>query len=121
MENALGGSPDEKRDAYRRVSPLLASEPKSENVRTLIHVPVRLYTEPDVVWWIDHGRRDYYTTNSADQAAMILELRELGNQQAELITTTGKGYRDGKRMPHSWTIVDEADLADWVVKVLRIE
>ena len=78
-------------------------------------VPIRLYTEPDVVWMIENRGRDYYTMNAMDQAALILQLRALGNKKADLITTTGKGFRpSGTRNPHSWTIVDEAELADWI-------
>ena len=32
---------------------------------------VRLYTEPDVNWWIDNRRKDYYDLNSIDDAALI--------------------------------------------------
>jgi hypothetical protein len=40
--------------------------------------------------------------------------------ERELIITSGKGFRPpGKRNPHSWTIVDEPDLADWVAKSLQ--
>ena len=64
---------------------------------------------------------DYYTINAADQAALVLQLRALGNTKAELIITSGKGFRPpGKRNPHSWTIVDEPDLADWVAKFLQV-
>jgi hypothetical protein len=48
--------------------------------------------------------------NAIDQAALVLQLRALGNTNAQLITTTGKGFRPpGTRNPHSWTIVDEPD------------
>ena len=81
----------------------------------LKNLPIRLYTEPDVVWMIDNIGRDYYTMNAADQAALVLQLRVLGNRKAELITTTGRGFRPpGTRNPHSWTIVDEPDLAGWI-------
>ena len=80
---------------------------------------MRLYTEPDVIWTIENWRSDYYNLNAVDQAALTLQLLELGNTQAELITTTGKGYRPaGVRNPHSWTIVDEDDLANWIVRQL---
>ena len=41
----------------------------------------------------------------------------MGNEQAELIVTSGKGYRPdlgGIRLPHAWSIVDERDLANWI-------
>jgi hypothetical protein len=118
---AMGGSPDRLRQVYRSRSPFLASEKNGGNARLLKNVPIRLYTEPDVVWWIENGGRDYYTINAIDQAALVLQLRALGNTKAELITTTGKGFRPpGTRNPHSWTIVDEPDLANWIVKALQL-
>ena len=48
---------------------------------------------------------------------MINELNRLGNQNAELITTQKKGYRkpDNKRHPHSWSIVDNDELINWLL------
>ncbi|HEX8673201.1 MAG TPA: hypothetical protein VF710_15010 [Longimicrobium sp.] len=46
-------------------------------------------------------------------------LRVAGNKRAELITTTGKGFRqDGRRDPYSWSIVDEPELARWLLAAL---
>ena len=120
LRSAMGGSPDQLRQAYRGRSPFLASEQDGANARLLKNVRIRLYTEPDVVWMVENIGRDYYTMNAVDQAALILQLRALGNTKADLITTTGKGFRPlGTRNPHSWTIVDEPDLADWIAKSLQ--
>jgi hypothetical protein len=120
LRSAMGGSPTQVRQVYRGRSPFLASEKDGGNARLLKKVLIRLYTEPDVVWWIENTGCDYYTLNAIDQAALVLQLRALGNTQAELITTTGKGFRPpGTRNPHSWTIVDEPDLADWIEKSLQ--
>ena len=117
---AMGGSPTQVRQVYRSRSSFLASEKDGGNAQLLRNVPIRLYTEPDVVWWMENYGFDYYTINAVDQAALILQLRAFGNMNAELIITSGKGFRPpGKRNPHSWTIVDEPDLADWVTKSLR--
>lgn len=59
----------------------------------LKNIPIRLYAEPDVVWWIENKGYDYYTINAVDQAALVLKLRTLGNTKADLITTTGKAAR----------------------------
>jgi hypothetical protein len=52
---------------------------------------------------------------------MINWLKFLGNSKAELIITTGKGYRGGGKMrhPHSWTIADGAELIDWMGKSVK--
>jgi hypothetical protein len=120
LRSAMGGSPTEVRPAYRSRSPFLASEKDGGNAQLLKNVPIRLYTEPDVAWWMENYGCDYYTINAIDQAALVLQLRALGNKNADLIITSGKGFRPpGKRNPHSWTIVDEPDLADWITKSLR--
>jgi hypothetical protein len=120
LRSALGGSPNQVRQAYRSRSPFLVSEKDGGNARLLRNLPIRLYTEPDVVWMIDNIGRDYYTMNAADQAALVLQLRMLGNMKAELITTTGRGFRPpGTRNPHSWTIVDESELAGWIAESLQ--
>jgi hypothetical protein len=120
LRSAMGGSPDQVRQAYRSRSPFLASERDGGNAHLLKNVPIRLYTEPDVIWWIENIGCDYYTMNAIDQAALVLQLRALDNTKAELITTTGKWFRPpGTRNPHSWTIVDEPDLADWIAKSLQ--
>ena len=108
------------RSVYRNRSPFLASERDGGNAHWLKTIPIRLYTEPDVVWMMENIGHDYYTMNAVDQAALILQLRALGNTKAELITTTGKGFRPpGTRNPHSWTIVDEPELAGWIAKSLQ--
>jgi hypothetical protein len=119
LRSALGGSPTQARQAYRSRSSFLASEKDGGNARLLKNVSIRLYTEPDIVWRIENTGRDYYTINAVDQAALVLQLRALGNTKAELITTAGKGFRPpGTRNPHSWTIVDEPALVDWIAKSL---
>ncbi len=120
LRSAMGGSPNQVPQAYRSRSPFTASEKDGGNAPLLKNIPIRLYTEPDVVWWIENKGHDYYTINAVDQAALVLQLRALGNTKADLITTTGKGFRPlGIRNPHSWTIVDEPDLSDWIVKSLH--
>jgi hypothetical protein len=120
LRSALGGSPTQVPQAYRLRSPFLASEMNGGNAHFLKDVPIRLYTEPDIVWMIESLGLDYYTINAVDQAALVLQLRALGNTKATLITTTGKGYRPpGTRNTHSWSIVDEPELADWIAKTLQ--
>jgi len=119
LRQALGGSPTEARVVYRAKSPFLAMDNDGGNAR-LIKIPIRLYTEPDINWLLDNWKRDYYTSNAVDQAALILQLRAQGNRNAELITTSGKGRNsDGTRNPHSWTIVDEDDLLNWIMSRLN--
>lgn len=127
LRRSLGGTPDEARESYRLHSAVLASAADGGNARLLARTPIRLYTEPDVLWWMEQrnldffGQRnlDFFGMNSVDHAALINLLRVAGNGRAELITTAGKGFRPGgRRHPHSWSIADEPDLARWLLAAL---
>jgi hypothetical protein len=52
--------------------------------------------------------------------ADVLEKHKIQNGRAKLINTSGAGYRrDGSRNPHSWSIVDERGLAQWLTGYLK--
>ncbi len=120
LESGLGGNPQEAREAYIRYSPYTYADGGGPHVHFLKDVALRAYTEPDVHWWIEYRRKDYYGMNALDMAALVNTLKILGNTRAELITTTNRGYLPGgKRHPHSWRIVDERDLVDWFVEVMK--
>jgi hypothetical protein len=120
MRRVLGGSPDDQPARYLRMSPFSAFAEGGGQARLLSDVPVRLYTEPDIEWWMENRTVDYYSMNAVDAAALIMQLRVLGNHQAQLITTERRGVRsDGNRHPHSWSIVDEDDLQAWVLEHVR--
>ena len=120
----LGGSPNEVPEAYLQASAVTAFAEQGGNLKYLRDIPIRLYTEPDVLFFLEEYLTDLYSLNSLDVVFAINELRSMGNQAAELIITSGKGYRPdlgGMRMPHAWSIVDEPDLADWIEKKLLDE
>jgi hypothetical protein len=120
MRRVLGGSPDDQPARYLEMSPFSAFAEGGGQARLLADVPVRLYTEPDIEWWMENRTVDYYSMNAVDAAALIIQLRVLGNQQAQLITTERRGVRpDGNRHPHSWSIVDEDDLQTWILEHVR--
>jgi hypothetical protein len=120
LRRAFGGSPAEALDAYRRQSPVSTSVVDGGNARLLRNTPIRLYIEPDIKWRLENWNRDAYGFNLVDATVLINILRLLGNENAELITTTGAGRRpDGSHNPHSWSIVDEHGLADWLTERLR--
>lgn len=117
----LGGSPAMRPDRYRALSPLAAFAADGGRAALLRATPIRAYTEPDVQWWIRERGLDYYAMNAVDAAALINQLRLLGNRQAELITTSGRGVRpDGSRHPHSWSIVEPDDLATWLTGLVGL-
>lgn len=115
----IGTQPAPTSRRYLEASPLASKHRDGGNVKRLSGVAVRAYTEPDIQWWMENRNADYYGMNALDAASLIRHLKRLGNTRAELIVTTGRGYRaNGMRHPHSWSIVDQRELARWVVEQL---
>ena len=120
LEKNLGGTPKSQEAKFLAYSPYSFSKPDPGNEQGLKEVAVRLYTEPDVHWWMKNRGKSYYGMNALDAAALINALQLLGNKDAELILTEDQGYRpDGSRHPHSWSIVDEKELVEWFVQLLE--
>jgi pimeloyl-ACP methyl ester carboxylesterase len=120
LETHLGGTPAEARSRYVEYSPFVFSAKDGGNAIYLRDVPVRAYHEPDVNWWIENRRKSYYSMNSLDQAALINQLRILGNDRAELVSTYNRreGYSEGAS-PHTWSIVDNAELLEWFLDQVK--
>jgi hypothetical protein len=108
------GTPEENFNNYKNYSPFIYEAEDGGNAKYLRNVPVRAYHESDVNWWIENRRKDYYSMNSIDLAALINQLKILNNNNAELITTYQKreGVAEGSS-PHTDTNVDYAELMDW--------
>lgn len=118
LEKETGGSPATNLTEYYKLSPYSFSDTTQSAIRKILTTPVRIYTEPDIDWWLKERGEDFTSMNATDCSAMINELNRLGNQKAELITTQNKGYRkpDNSRHPHSWSIADTDELIMWLLK-----
>ena len=114
LEEIMSGAPDQSLGNYQRLSPSSRSDTTQRAVKNLSNTPIRLYTEPDIAWWMRERGGDHSGMNALDCSAMINELNRLGNSEAMLIITENKGYRkpDNKRHPHSWSIVDNNELIE---------
>lgn len=117
LEKELGGSPKEFLSAYYSFSPYSFSDSTQTAIKKLINTPIRIYTEPDIDWWMRERRSDFTSMNSTECSAIINELNRLGNNKAAFIATQNKGYRkpDNSRHPHSWSIVDNDELVTWLL------
>jgi hypothetical protein len=113
-----GGSPKTNLSEYYSLSPYSFSDTTQTAIKKLINLPLRIYIEPDINWWLKERSADYTSMNSTECSGMINELNRLGNQNTELITTQNKGYRkpDNRRHPHSWSIVENDELIKWLLK-----
>jgi hypothetical protein len=115
----FGGSPDKFPAPYLDYSVYSKSEKDGGNAKYLEQVPIRIYNDVDVNWWLSNRGYDLYDMNALDQSALINLLNSHGNKQAIFINAFGKGYRlDGARHPHSWSIVDAADCIKWILGVI---
>ncbi|MFC3809370.1 hypothetical protein [Lacihabitans lacunae] len=117
LEKETGGSPADYLSEYYKFSPYSFSDTTQTAIKKLSKMPLRIYTEPDINWWMKERRADYTSMNATECSALINELNRLGNTKATLITTQNKGYRkpDNSRHPHSWSIVDNDELIKWLL------
>lgn len=118
LEKEMGGSPKTALKNYHRISPYSFNDTTQTNIKNLIELPLRIYAEPDINWWLKENAVDFTGMNVTECSAMINELNRLGNTKAELIITQNKGYRkpDNSKNPHSWSIVDDNELIEWLFK-----
>ena len=102
---------------FQAISPYSFSDTNQTNIKTLVNCPIMLISEPDIIWQMEERNRSLYDLNTLDCSLAINSLRLLGNNNAELVLTTGKGYRKltGKRNPHSWSIMDSVQTIKWLL------
>lgn len=117
-----GGSPEEFPNKYIDASIYSNGVENGGNAQYLKDIPIRIYTDLDVDWLINQRRRDLYDWNGTDIVAMINDLKLMGNEDANVIITMGKGVRlDGTRHPHSWSILDNQDCINWIIDLFEKE
>lgn len=116
LNEFTGGPPATHQQAYYALSPYSYSDANQTAVRATPNIPIRFYTEPDILWWLKERSSDYTQMNSIDCAAMINELNLLGNHKAQLIVTQNKGVRKSTQIkhPHAWSLIDHKELINWL-------
>ena len=120
FERVFNGNPTNSYPSYQNASVFSHHTINGGNIQYLKNTPIIQFHEPDIDWWITERGAGYYDLNSYDIVSSTLILKSLGNQDVELITTTQKGYdKQGNRKCHSWSIVDEKYLIQWIIKRLR--
>jgi pimeloyl-ACP methyl ester carboxylesterase len=120
LKQYCGGTPDEAGEQYMYYSCYSHDDEKGGNAHFLLQTPIRIYADVDVNWWMDKRGVDMYYMNALDQSAMILWLKDHGNDRAAFINAYQKGYRiEGDRHPHSWSIVNPDETISWILECLR--
>lgn len=117
IEKEFDGTPKTALSNFHEISPYSYSDPTQAAVKKFGDIPLRIYSEPDVNWWLEERNTDFTGMNITDCSAVINELKRLGNCNAELIVTESKGYRKptNLRHPHAWSIADDDALIEWLL------
>ncbi|MAX81443.1 MAG: hypothetical protein CL843_14880 [Crocinitomicaceae bacterium] len=119
-QQTYGGSPQEFPERYVNASIYSYGVKHGGNAQYLKQMPIRMYTDLDVNWLLNQRGRDLYDWNGTDIVAMINDLRHMGNTDANVIISMGKGIRpDGSRHPHSWSILDNEDCLNWILTLFE--
>lgn len=110
------GNPHDDISAYEKYAIYTYKTSDFRNLKNLKNLKMRFYTEPDTIWWRQHRMADYEQTNAYYIKELAKSLKENGFKGLEYIPTQNRGYRaNGERHPHSWSIVDEKDLIEWML------
>ena len=115
--NNTFGNPKDDIKPYENKSVYTYRSNNTSNLKHLKNTKIRLYTEPDTLWWKTQRMADYKQMNAFYIKKLSKRLKVQGFKNVEYIPTTNKGYRaNGERHPHSWAIVDKTDLIHWILK-----
>lgn len=101
---------------YENKSPYSSESHKLTNLSNLDKINIRMYSEPDTLWWKKERGTPYEQMNAYYIGELYKDLTTMyGSKRIEYVTTKGKGYRaNGDRHPHSWSIVDKKKLIEWM-------
>ncbi|MEM9676279.1 MAG: hypothetical protein AAF992_27050 [Bacteroidota bacterium] len=114
LESAFG-KPEDGIKPYEEHSPYTSKTHNIDNLKYLQNAKLRLYTEPDTVWWKENRQYEYEDMNAYFIKNLADDLTEEFGNIVEYIATKNRGYRpNGNRHPHSWSIVDVDELIQWI-------
>lgn len=111
------GNPNNDISKYQKYSVYTSKTNNIDNIKGLKNTKIRLYTEPDTLWWKENRMADYDQMNAYYLKRLSTSLKKSGFSKVEYIPTKNKGYRaNGDRHPHSWSIVDKDSLINWIME-----
>ncbi|MEM9338142.1 MAG: hypothetical protein AAGA66_05395 [Bacteroidota bacterium] len=110
------GNPHEDISEYEKHSVFILKTGRISNIENLKKTKIRMYTEPDTLWWKENSMADYEQMNAYAIKKLSEKLKGSGFSNVEYIPTKNRGYRaNGQRHPHSWSIVEINDLIKWLL------
>ncbi|MGJ8551046.1 hypothetical protein [Winogradskyella wichelsiae] len=115
LSNAFG-NPKDSISNYETYAVFTSETKNIDNLSHLKHTKIRLYTEPDTLWWQKTTMAEYKELNAYAIKSLSETLKSSHFKAIQYIPTKNKGYRsNGERHPHSWSIVDTKDLINWML------
>ena len=110
------GNPNIDISKYQEYAVYTSITDHTDNLKNLKNTKIRMYTEPDTLWWKENRMADYDQMNAYYIKNLSETLKTLEFKDVEYISTKNKGYRaNGERHPHSWAIVDKTNLINWIL------
>ncbi|MEP2024923.1 hypothetical protein, partial [Reichenbachiella sp.] len=110
------GNPNQSLTAYEAFSVFTLKTSSIKNINNLKNTKIRLYTEPDSLWWKEHRMADFDQTNAYLIKELSKTLINAGFTKTEYIPTENRGVRsNNERHPHSWSIVETGELINWIL------
>lgn len=114
LDNSIG-NPESDSDAYSKFSPYNHNDIENSNIKYLLDYPICFYSEPALEWYKKNIGFDYDDLNSFSIDSFQNELKKRSLRKIEFIKTLNKGYVNGKKIPHSWSIINENHLFNWMI------
>ena len=118
-DSIYGGSPEKFPETYVENSIYSYGVKDGGNAKYLSKIPLLMFTDLDTDWLINQRHRDLNDWNGTDIISMINQLKIMGNENAKVIVSQGKGVRlDGTKNPHSWSIMNSEVCLNWVLETI---
>jgi pimeloyl-ACP methyl ester carboxylesterase len=114
------GVPRENIALYSKLTPFSMDKKYGDNEKYLKNTPVRVYHDVDIAWRLINSTQSVRDDNYYITSELIKRLLIMGNKKAEFMQSFQTGYRsDGRRHPHSWSIVNEVECIQWIKGLLK--
>ena len=114
------GMPRDHISTYAKLTAFSMNKDYSQNEIHLKNTAVRTYHDVDIAWRIKNRNQTVHGSNYEVTAELINRLVLMGNDKAEFMQSFQTGYRsNGVRHPHSWSIVNEVELIQWMKGLLK--
>ena len=111
------GTPETNPKRYNELTPFNHRLTETGNEKYLKDMAVRVYHDIDIEWQLKQRRRSLFDSNELSSSEMLM-----GNERAEFIVSKQPGMRsNGMRHPHSWSIVDEIECIQWILKLFELK